>query len=144
VEDVSSGKTITVVQRNPPGTLRTQDLWTRAFQLTSAPGADPVPRSYIHKYLQESADLPRVDTHLRAQVRPPLLFKFLAQGDPHRAIRVEKPRISWGQDASVFCLHPRPEPVPELSIPKFFLERTGLPGVLTHRLAEQTSHSQRE
>jgi hypothetical protein len=34
--------------------------------------------------------------------------------------------------------------VPQLSIPKFLLERTGLPGVLTHRLAGEKSHSQRQ
>jgi hypothetical protein len=33
---------------------------------------------------------------------------------------------------------------PELSIPKFLLERTSLPGVLTQRLAGGTSHSQRQ
>jgi hypothetical protein len=31
--------------------------------------------------------------------------------------------------------------VPQLSIPEFLPERTGLPGVLTHRLAGGTSHS---
>ena len=34
--------------------------------------------------------------------------------------------------------------MPQLYISKFLLERTGLPGVLTHRLAEGTSHSQRQ
>jgi hypothetical protein len=34
--------------------------------------------------------------------------------------------------------------VPQVSIPKFLLKRTGLTGVLTHRLAGGTSHSQRE
>jgi chromosome segregation ATPase len=34
--------------------------------------------------------------------------------------------------------------VPQLSIPKFLPERTGLPGVLTHRLTGGTNHSQRQ
>jgi hypothetical protein len=34
--------------------------------------------------------------------------------------------------------------VPQLSITKFLLERTGLPEILTHRLAGKTSNSQRE
>jgi hypothetical protein len=32
--------------------------------------------------------------------------------------------------------------VPKFSIPKVLLERTGLSGVLIHRLAEGTSHNQ--
>jgi hypothetical protein len=35
------------------------------------------------------------------------------------------------------------DPVPQFSIPNFLLERTGLPRVLTHRLAGETSHNQR-
>jgi hypothetical protein len=31
---------------------------------------------------------------------------------------------SWGQDLSGFCPCPRTDPVPQLSIPKLFLERT--------------------
>jgi hypothetical protein len=34
--------------------------------------------------------------------------------------------------------------VPQLSILKILLERTGLPGVLEHRLAGGTSHNQRQ
>jgi hypothetical protein len=37
-------------------------------------------------------------------------------------------------------LYLRADPVPQLSIPKFLPERTGLPGVLTHRIARRTSH----
>ena len=44
--------------------------------------ADPGPQSYIHKYHQKIAGLPGVTTHLQAWVRPPLLFKFLAQDRP--------------------------------------------------------------
>jgi hypothetical protein len=36
------------------------------------------------------------------------------------------------------------DPVPQLSIPNYCQERAGLPGVLTHRLAGGTSHSQRQ
>ena len=56
----------------------------------------------------------------------------------------KEPRIIWGQDPSGYCLHSRADLVPQLSIPKFLLERTGLPGVLTYRLAGQTSHNQRQ
>jgi hypothetical protein len=52
----------------------TGDFWS-----PSASRADPVPHSYIHKYHQERATLPGVTTHLQEHVRPPLLFKFLAQ-----------------------------------------------------------------
>ena len=50
-------------------------------------------------------------------------------------------KIGW--KASGFHLRPGADPVPKMSIPKFLQERTGLPGVLTHRLAGGTSHSQR-
>jgi hypothetical protein len=70
-----------------------------------------------------------------------LLLKFLAQEEPLRIIRTWEPRNSWGQAPSGFCLLPRTDPVPQLSIPKFILERTSLPGVLTLRLAGGTSHS---
>lgn len=43
-----------------------------------------------------------------------------------------------------FCLCTITDPVPQLSIPKFLPKRIGLQGVLTHRLAEETSHSQRQ
>jgi hypothetical protein len=45
-----------------------------------------------------------------------------------------------GQDPSRFFLHP----VALFSLSKFLSERTGLPGVLTNRLARGTSHSQRQ
>jgi hypothetical protein len=41
-------------------------------------------------------------------------------------------------------LHPGADPVPMLSITKFYLDRTGLSGVLTYRLVGGTSHSQRQ
>ena len=54
------------------------------------------------------------------------------------------PRNSQGQDPSGFHLHPGADPVPQLFIPKFIVERTGLPGVFTYRLARGTSRSQRD
>jgi hypothetical protein len=51
----------------------------------SAPRTDPVPQSYVHKYHQEGAGLPGVPTYLQAQVRPPLLFKLLAQEGPSQS-----------------------------------------------------------
>jgi hypothetical protein len=42
------------------------------------------------------------------------------------------------------AIMPGTDPVPQLSIPKFLLERPGIPGVLPHRLAGGTSHSQRQ
>lgn len=62
----------------------------------------------------------------------------------HSVIETQKPFNSQGQDLSGFCLHPRADTVPRLSIPNVLLERTGLPGVLTGKLAGRTSHSQRQ
>ena len=55
------------------------------FWSLSVPRADPVPQSYIHKYLQERAEVPGLPTHLQAQVRSPLLFKSLAQEAPSQS-----------------------------------------------------------
>ena len=91
----------------------------------------------------ERAGLPGVLIHLRAQVRPPLLLKFLTQRDPSRAFRTQEARNSLGQDPSSFYLYPGDDPVPQLSVPKFHLERAGFLGVLTPRLTGGPSHSQR-
>jgi hypothetical protein len=76
-------------------------------------------------------------THLQAEVRPPLLFKFLAQegSSQNHQDTVTKEQLGTG---SFWSLHPRVDPVPNLFILKFLPERTGLSGVLTHRLAGGT------
>ena len=58
---------------------------TGVFWSPSVSRADPVPQNYIHKYCQGKSGLPGVPTHLRARVRPPLLFKFLAQEGPSQS-----------------------------------------------------------
>jgi hypothetical protein len=88
-------------------------------------------QSYAHKYSQERAGLPRVTTNLGVQVKPPLIFKFLAKVGPSQSHQAQEPRISWIQAPSDVCLYLRAEPVPQLSIPKCLLERTGLSGVMT-------------
>jgi hypothetical protein len=60
-----------------------------------------------------------------------------------RIIRTQEVRKSLGLDPSGFCLHPEANPVTQFSVLKFLPERTGFPGVLTHRLPGGTSHSQR-
>jgi hypothetical protein len=142
-----------------------------SFQIISAPGTDPVPqlsvpRSHqeravlpgvlthlraelsIPRSCQERAGLPRVLKHLRAQVRPPILLKFLTQEGPHPKPSGHRSqgtaRDSQIQDPSGFCLCPWADHVPQLSIPKFVLKRTALPGVLTNKLTGGTRHSQRQ
>jgi hypothetical protein len=68
-----------------------------------------------------SADIPKT----------PLLLEFLEKEGPAQSHQNTEPRNSWGQDSSSFLLHPRADTVPQFSIPKFLLKRTGLPGVLT-------------
>ena len=46
------------------------------------PGVDPVPQVSTIKSYWEGTGLSRVLTHLIAQVRTPLLLKFLAQEGP--------------------------------------------------------------
>ena len=50
---------------------------TGSLQSPPAPRAWVVPEPSVHKFCQERAGLPGVLTHLRAQVRPSLLFKLL-------------------------------------------------------------------
>ena len=49
-----------------------------------------------------------------------------------------------GHAIKKFLDWPGTDHVPQLYIPKYHLERAGLPGVQTHRLAGGTSHSQRQ
>jgi hypothetical protein len=141
---VSAGRTTTAAQRNPQDTGTEGLTGTGVFQSLSSPRDDPLPQNYIHKYCQERGDLPGVPACLQAQVRPPLLFKFLAQEGPSQSNQDTETKITWRQDPSDLSLYPRAEIVPQLSIPKSLQERTGLPEVLTHRLAGGTSHSQRQ
>jgi hypothetical protein len=94
-----------------------------------------VPQLLIPRSQQEKAGLPRVLTHLRAQVRPSLLFKLLDKKGHLHGYQDMEPRNVQGKDPSGFCLCPGDDPVPWLSIHKFLPERICLPGVLTHRLA---------
>ena len=59
-----------------------------------------------------------------------------------RVIQTQEPRNSRGQDPSSFCLHLGADPVPQLNIPKFLPESTGLPGVLIHRHQEGQATSE--
>ena len=60
------------------------------------PGVDPVPQVSIIKFYWEGTGLSRVLTHLRAQVRPPLLLKFLAQVGPTQIYQDPETRKSQG------------------------------------------------
>ena len=81
--------------------------------------------------------------YLRAQIRLPLLLKFLTQQGPAQSHQDTGTKEQPGKGSFSFHLHPGAYHVPQFSIPKFVLGRTGLPGVLTHRLTGETSHSQR-
>ena len=69
-------------------TRKTQDTgteWLRGtgfFRFPSVPRAVPGPQSYINKKCHARAGLQVVPTNLKAQVRPPHHFKFLAQEGP--------------------------------------------------------------
>ena len=115
-----------------------------SFWFPSAPGADPVPQLFISRSHQECAGLPRVITHQRAQVRPQLVLKFLAQKGPTQSHQDTSTNEHPGQDTSSFHQYPEIDPVSQLSKPKFLLERIGLLGVLTHRLRGETSHRQQD
>ena len=102
------------------------------------PGVDPVPQPSI---IKSYWDFSRVLTHLIAQVRTPLLLKFLAQEGPTQIHQDPGNKEKPGMDTIhpvcfffFFC-------VTELCIPKFVLERTGLLGELIYKLTEGTSHS---
>ena len=145
---MTADKTTTATKRDPPGTLRTQQLRSSMKQepsgfplcpelilCHSTTYANTARRGPVSPECQHPNEH-RYDHHFYSNSWP--------KRDPLRAIRTEEPNISWGQDPSGFCQHPRAGPEPQLSIPKFLLERTGLPGGLTQRLVGQTSHSQRQ
>ena len=60
------------------------------------PGVDPVPQVSIIKFYWEGTGLSRVLTHLIAQVRTPLLLKFLAQEGPTQIHQDPETRKSQG------------------------------------------------
>jgi hypothetical protein len=72
----------------------------------------------------KSADTPESTGETTTSVQIPVKKKR----DLSRAIRTWEPGNGW----------------PQLVIPKFLLERTHLPGVLTSRLTRGKSHSQRQ
>jgi hypothetical protein len=94
------------------------------------------PDTVLHTAHQKRAGLQEVLKSLWAQVTPPLLLKFLAQEGTTQN--------SQDTRSFKFLSAPGADPVTQISIPKFLPERTGLPEVLTHRLAGGTSHSQRQ
>ena len=102
------------------------------------PRAGPVLQLPITKSSWEKAGLPGVMTHLKAQVRSPLLLYGMCQSPQNTGTEEQS-----GTGSFWFPSTPRSDSVPQLSIPKFFLERDGLPGVLTQSLTGGASHSQR-
>jgi hypothetical protein len=64
--------------------------------------------------------------------------------DLPRAMRTQKPRNIRVQDTSGFCLPPKLILYHSSPYPISLRKKTGLPGILIHRLAGGKSHSQRE
>ena len=136
---VNAGRNTTAAQRNLHGTLRNLGVsrtGTGAFLFPSLPVENPLPQGS-----REGGSLPGMPTYLRTQVRPPLLFKFLTQEGLSQSHQDTGTKDQLGT-RSFWALHPKAYPVPQLTIPKFLLERSGLPGVQTHRFTGRTSPSQ--
>jgi hypothetical protein len=73
---------------------------------------------------------PRIVVRPVSTVRPPLLLRGTCpylSGHGNRG-------VAWDWSLLVSVCTARADPVPQLSIPEFLPERTGLPGVLTQRL----------
>jgi hypothetical protein len=96
---------------NPQDTGTEERLGTGAFWFISVPRADPMPQTYMHKYHQEKAGLPRMPTYLFYSNPWP-------KKETPRAIKTQDPSNNWGKNPSGVCLHPRADPVPQLSITK--------------------------
>ena len=90
----------------------------------------------------ERADLQRVQIYLKAQVRPPLLGKYLDKETLQSHERKGSKQLPRTGSFQFLC--PRADPVTQLPVHKLYLERTGHPGVLTHRLVGVTNHDQRQ
>jgi hypothetical protein len=80
-------------------------------------------------------------TYLRAQVRPPLLLKYLAQEDPAQGPQDPGTEECLGTGPLQFPCAPREDPMPRVSIPGSHRERAGLPGVLTQLEPTQSPHN---
>jgi hypothetical protein len=130
---------MTTAERNPPGTLRAQE-----------------PRGCLGQESSGFHRRPELILCHRATYTNTTRRKLVSQestGKPTTSLQISEGHSQSHQDrgtkdqlgtGSFWSLHPRANPVPQLSIPKFLSERTGLPGVLTHRLAGGTSQSQRQ
>jgi hypothetical protein len=93
---------------------------------------------YVYKYGQERADLPGVPTSASIGTTTTSLQIPGPRGTLTEPSGHKNQGSSGDRDPSGLCLHPRADPVPQLSIDKFLSKRTGLPVVLTHRLAGGT------
>jgi hypothetical protein len=145
---VSTGKTTTSVLRDLPGSP--QDTGTKeqpgtgSFWFLNALGADPVPQQFHtqiplgESWFPRSAHTPvsTGKTTTYAQIPGP---RGTTQSHQDTGNNEQQ-----GTGYFKFPSAPQNWPCATASIPKFFLERTGLPRVVTHRLAGGTSHSQRQ
>jgi hypothetical protein len=114
------------------------------FWFISVPEADHVPPLSILKSYRKRACLPRVLTHLRAQLRPSCLLEFLAKEAHCQSQQDTETKEQPGTGLFQFPFVPGADSVPQLFLPKFLEERTGLLGVLTHRLTRGISQSKRQ
>jgi hypothetical protein len=96
------------------------------------------------KYHREKAGLPEVLTHLWAQLRPPLLLKFLAQEGSTQSHQDAGTKEQLGTGSLWFPSALWSWPCATALHTQILPERIGLPGVLGHRFARETTHSQRQ
>ena len=117
---------------------------TGVFWFPSPPRGDPLLQTYIHKYCRERAGLPGVPTHLWAQLRPSLLFKFLVEEGPSQSHQDTGTKDQLGTGSFWFVSAPQSWPCTTALHTQIPPGENWSPRILTHRLEGWTRYSQRQ
>jgi hypothetical protein len=143
---VSTGKTKSSALREVPKSPRIQELRNILGQVTSTfhlhleqTLCRRTPRSHL-----ERAGHPEVLIHLRAQVRRPLFIKILSREGTVQSHQDTGTKKMVRTGAFWFPSVPQSCPCVTALHTQIPSRENGLTGVLTHRLAGGTSHSERQ
>jgi len=128
--------------QSPQDTGIEEQSATQSSLFLPVPRLDPVSQHSVHRSCWERAGLPSWHSHLRAQVRPPLMLTYLAQKEIPWSPQDTGTKEQSGTGTFWFLSKPWADPVPQLSVPRPHWERAALPVVVTHRLIAGSSHCQ--
>jgi hypothetical protein len=124
--------------------------WLKQMQRSTAKHKKQLWETYVRvrgrkpRSFQERAGLLRVGTHLRAHVRPPLLFKFLAQEGPNQRHQNTGSKEHQGTGSFQFSFEPQSWTCAIALHMQIIPREIRSPRVPTDRLTTGTRHSQRQ